>query len=401
MARPAHQAHAAQQKLSPAQEEVLIIWAQHMARGPLGKNWVTRFLLCHPELKIKWTQRLEKCRAQALNPAAVNNLVLEALLLQLWIGMHPWFTTLKMAVESMSQWWRLTSCSEKGSTDQELGYTWLKKDFEPETSAEDNNSKGSGSGNDTPTLGQSSNESDIDAESDIDSEGSRGGDVMEMTKMAKWVKEVKQAEQRLWQAKIVLLGMENTFLRQQIFAWHKQKQRALYPTLCMWHLTAEESICKLARRLWEDRMAVVFKEDKTVFLERWQDIKEKEKAVEKIKELTRKAMLDEEKNSSKRLTGNAKAEEKQRKQEAAQIERERKIAAKVKTRGAQGGRGQGQGAKLQGKGRGAVPKRSHTGVQMLDETSSKPSEEVSDSSNEETSNEDASVLLRTFMLTSI
>ena len=38
----------------------------------IGEQWVHRFHLRHPDIKTKWTSNLEKCRAQALNPAAAQ-----------------------------------------------------------------------------------------------------------------------------------------------------------------------------------------------------------------------------------------------------------------------------------------------------------------------------------------
>lgn len=90
--RPAHIAHQSQQKLTPAQEKVLVAWVRHLSRRaipltrtslrdtasaiagePIGINWIDRFMLRQKvDLKIKWTQGLEKCRAQSLNPAAVK-----------------------------------------------------------------------------------------------------------------------------------------------------------------------------------------------------------------------------------------------------------------------------------------------------------------------------------------
>ncbi|TFK16885.1 hypothetical protein FA15DRAFT_711326 [Coprinopsis marcescibilis] len=90
--RPAHFSHESQQKLTHSQEEVLSKWARHMSRRgipltqasicnyaaaisgkDIGLHWVDRYLARQKDtLKIKWTQALEKCRAQVLNPTAVK-----------------------------------------------------------------------------------------------------------------------------------------------------------------------------------------------------------------------------------------------------------------------------------------------------------------------------------------
>jgi len=85
------EAHIDQQSLSPAQEEVLVKWAKVLGRRgvplthstlatyaseilgkPVGESWPKRFLARHTDLKVKTTTSLEKCRAKALNPAAVE-----------------------------------------------------------------------------------------------------------------------------------------------------------------------------------------------------------------------------------------------------------------------------------------------------------------------------------------
>ena len=38
----------------------------------VGESWMHQFCACHPEIKVKWTTGLEKCRAQSLNPTAVG-----------------------------------------------------------------------------------------------------------------------------------------------------------------------------------------------------------------------------------------------------------------------------------------------------------------------------------------
>jgi hypothetical protein len=80
--------------LTAAQEEVLVEWIKVMGRrgipfttrtiiehvadiagGPdttVGVSWVKRFRTRHPELKMKWSSTLEKCRAASLNPTLVN-----------------------------------------------------------------------------------------------------------------------------------------------------------------------------------------------------------------------------------------------------------------------------------------------------------------------------------------
>ena len=40
--------------------------------GPVGESWVEWFKKRHPDLKVKWTASLEKCRAECLNPTLVN-----------------------------------------------------------------------------------------------------------------------------------------------------------------------------------------------------------------------------------------------------------------------------------------------------------------------------------------
>ena len=38
----------------------------------VSETWVRHFKARHPELKVKWTSMLERCRAASLNPALVN-----------------------------------------------------------------------------------------------------------------------------------------------------------------------------------------------------------------------------------------------------------------------------------------------------------------------------------------
>jgi hypothetical protein len=85
-------AHAYQRKLSIAHEEVLMAWIQEMGRCgvplqaqavaeqasvisgvEISNSWVRRFLVRHPEIQTRWTTGLEKCRAMALNPTAVES----------------------------------------------------------------------------------------------------------------------------------------------------------------------------------------------------------------------------------------------------------------------------------------------------------------------------------------
>lgn len=84
------ESHEHQQALAPAQEQVLVEWAQTMGRRgvplshrtltdhasdiagrQLGESWAPRFLARHPELKKKWTERLEKARARNVNPTLI------------------------------------------------------------------------------------------------------------------------------------------------------------------------------------------------------------------------------------------------------------------------------------------------------------------------------------------
>jgi hypothetical protein len=89
--RTRKEAHAHQQNLAPAQEGVLVEWIKVMGRRgvpftqralqdfasdicgkPVGDSWPKRFLARHPDLKVKWTTSLERCRAQSLNPTVVH-----------------------------------------------------------------------------------------------------------------------------------------------------------------------------------------------------------------------------------------------------------------------------------------------------------------------------------------
>jgi hypothetical protein len=83
--------HADQWALSVAEEEVVVEWAKVLGRWGvpmtystltkyaseisgrhIGESWHKRFLTRHPDLKVKATSGLEKCRAKALNKTAVE-----------------------------------------------------------------------------------------------------------------------------------------------------------------------------------------------------------------------------------------------------------------------------------------------------------------------------------------
>lgn len=85
------EAHVNEQHLSLAEEDILVKWAKVMGhRGvpltystltkyaseisgkTIGESWPKRFLARHPDLKIKATTSLEKCRAKALNRTSVE-----------------------------------------------------------------------------------------------------------------------------------------------------------------------------------------------------------------------------------------------------------------------------------------------------------------------------------------
>lgn len=89
--KPHRQAHGAQQRLSPDQEAVLVVWiqlwadtarpisisriqriARDLVGGKVGKNWVYRFLQRHPQLKLGKPSGLDPKRAQAFNEAIVR-----------------------------------------------------------------------------------------------------------------------------------------------------------------------------------------------------------------------------------------------------------------------------------------------------------------------------------------
>ena len=84
-------AHEHQQKLTRAEERILADWikvqgqhgvpispstlgdhAEAIAGCSIGKSWPQRFMDRHPDLKTRYTQSLEKCRANNVNPATVN-----------------------------------------------------------------------------------------------------------------------------------------------------------------------------------------------------------------------------------------------------------------------------------------------------------------------------------------
>ena len=86
-----HEAHAQEQLLTAAQEEVLVKWikiqghrgvpmtytsvahaAGEISGKEVGEVWPKQFLKHHPDLKMKKTMGLEKARAKALNQFAVN-----------------------------------------------------------------------------------------------------------------------------------------------------------------------------------------------------------------------------------------------------------------------------------------------------------------------------------------
>lgn len=97
------EAHATQQKLSSAQEEVLTNWIKSLARRgiplspsavaeyastilgePVSEHWVRKFRTRHGDLKARWTTGLESCRAKSLNRTQVSDFfnILEELITQ-------------------------------------------------------------------------------------------------------------------------------------------------------------------------------------------------------------------------------------------------------------------------------------------------------------------------------
>jgi len=92
--RPRNEAHEHQQNLTHAEEKILVEWLKVQGRrgvpvgpstlgdhaaaiaGPnkdIGQSWPHRFMKRHPDLKTKWTQSLEKCRANNVNYATIMN----------------------------------------------------------------------------------------------------------------------------------------------------------------------------------------------------------------------------------------------------------------------------------------------------------------------------------------
>jgi hypothetical protein len=84
------EAHEFQKLLSAAQERILADWAKVQARRgvpilpssladhasdiagqPVGTSWQGRFMERHPDLKTRWTQSLEQCRANNVNRPTV------------------------------------------------------------------------------------------------------------------------------------------------------------------------------------------------------------------------------------------------------------------------------------------------------------------------------------------
>jgi hypothetical protein len=105
--RPRQQAHHSQQMLSTEGEAVLVAWVQlwadtarptsisrikriarDLAGTDVGKNWVHRFLLRHPELKLGKPSGLDPKRAQAFNEAIVKK-HFEELTKALYPGLNP------------------------------------------------------------------------------------------------------------------------------------------------------------------------------------------------------------------------------------------------------------------------------------------------------------------------
>ncbi|KAF8238005.1 DDE-domain-containing protein [Tricholoma matsutake] len=201
--------------LSVAKEEVVIEWAKILGRWGvpmtystltkyvceisgrhIGESWPKRFLTRHPDLKVKTTSGLEKCRAKALNKTAVEGYfdILEEVVheyhiklenqwnmdekgVQLGIGVKVaaiinWDQATVYSVEDGNcelvtiieavcadgralsplvifqgtqcniEWGqpennpdlaRYVTVIVLGWTDQELGFKWLERDFEPNT----------------------------------------------------------------------------------------------------------------------------------------------------------------------------------------------------------------------------------------------------------------------------
>jgi hypothetical protein len=85
------EAHEHERNLTSVQEDVLVEWvkvmgrrgipltpttvtdyAAHISGKPVGCSWGTRFIKCHPDLKVRWTTGLEACRSRALNRHVVQ-----------------------------------------------------------------------------------------------------------------------------------------------------------------------------------------------------------------------------------------------------------------------------------------------------------------------------------------
>lgn len=85
------EAHKHEKSLTYAEETALKDWVKEMGhRGiplhasavaqhatvisgkTIGERWAGRFCAHHPDLKMRWTSGLEKCRAQSLNKVAVG-----------------------------------------------------------------------------------------------------------------------------------------------------------------------------------------------------------------------------------------------------------------------------------------------------------------------------------------
>ena len=52
--------------------QMLHDYASELAGEEVGKNWTSRFIQRHPDIKVRWTTSLEACRAQSLNPTLVR-----------------------------------------------------------------------------------------------------------------------------------------------------------------------------------------------------------------------------------------------------------------------------------------------------------------------------------------
>ncbi|KZT18027.1 DDE-domain-containing protein, partial [Neolentinus lepideus HHB14362 ss-1] len=167
--------------------------AADICKQHVGESWVKRFRKRHQDLKVHWTTGLEQCRAQALNPTTVNGYfqMLGELIEKYSIlpqntwnmdekGVQPGIgeriaafvdrdakviyqvengnRELVTIIEAVCadgralhpsviyqgqcrdlEWGRNNPCkasisySPKGWTDQDLGFKWLERDFEPAT----------------------------------------------------------------------------------------------------------------------------------------------------------------------------------------------------------------------------------------------------------------------------